>query len=112
MAYRVSGVDTKRETVIQVDLEDIRLDEGTSSKSITLTGHKQKTYSNKSITLYNPTYKNLLNGAIRYRFADPNIYLWPGDTVTVGTDVFVVNNISYNVGISAGNIQTSMEIAE
>jgi len=111
-AYLVGGEYTARETIITVNLEDIRTDKGTINQSITLTGHKQTTYTNKTITLTGATYKNTINGAIRYRFAEPNLHLFPGDTAIVGTDTFEANVISYFVGASTGGIKTTMEIAE
>ena len=111
-AYFVGGSYTSRETILEANLEDIRIDKGPMNQSITLTGHKQTTYSNKSITLYNPIYKNTLNGVIRYRFAEPNLHLYPGDTVTVGSDTFVANVLSYFAMARVGGMSTQMEVSE
>ena len=111
-AYLRDGEIFQRDTIIEANLEDIRLDEGPFNKSITLTGHKQKTYQNKNITLDGPIYAGTINGATRYRFAIPNVYLNPGDTVTVGSDTFNANVISYFIGARPGGMTTQMEMSE
>jgi hypothetical protein len=112
VAYLENGAYTLRETIISVTLQDIRVDKGPLSKSISLTGRSQRTYTNKSITLRRPIYKAVLNGATRYRFAEPHVYLFPGDTVTVDSDVFVANTVSYYVRARTGGMETRMEVAE
>jgi len=111
-AYKTGDIWTQRKTIIQANLEDIRIDQGTTNISITLTGHKQKTYTAKAITLTGQTYKNSINGEIRYRFAEPEVELNPGDTVTVETDTYVANVISYYVKAKTGGIETQMEVSE
>lgn len=108
MAYILDGEVTNRETIIEVILETIRVDEGSSNKSITLTGHSTTLFTKKSITLYGSTYKRTKNGLIRYRFSEPDVYLKPGDEVTVENDKFIANVISYFVG----GKNTTMEVAE
>lgn len=108
IAWRINGELTNRETIIQANLEDIRVDKGAENQSISLTGHKQVTYSPKTITLSDATYKNTINGEIRYRFPTPNVYLHPGDTVVVDSDTFVAGVISYYVSTRL----TTMEVAE
>jgi hypothetical protein len=112
VAYMEDGVYALRETIISVALDDIRVDWGPMSKSISLTGRSQKTYANKAITLHRPIYRATLNGATRYRFAEPVVYLFPGDTVTVDSDVFVANTVSYYVRARRGGMETRMEVAE
>jgi hypothetical protein len=112
VAYLENGVYTLRETIISVTLDDIRTDAGPLSKSISLTGRSQRTYTNKSITLYRPIYKAVLNGATRYRFAEPHVYLFPGDSVTVDSDTFTAETVSYYVNARTGGVETRMEVAE
>jgi hypothetical protein len=112
VAYLENGAYTLRETIISVTLQDIRVDKGPLSKSISLTGRSQKTYTNKSITLYRPIYKAVLNGSTRYRFAEPHVYLFPGDSVTVDDDTFTANTVSYYVNARTGGVETRMEVAE
>lgn len=111
-AYKTGDIWTQRKTIIQANLEDIRIDQGTTNQSITLTGHKQKTYTAKAVTLTGQTYKNSINGEIRYRFAEPNMDLNPGDIVTVGTDTYTAVVISYFVRAKTGGIETQMEVSE
>ncbi len=66
----------------------------------------------KSVTLSDATYKNLNNGEYRFRFAEPNLELNPGDTVTVGFNTFTANVISYYVSVSEGAAETRMEVSE
>lgn len=112
LAYATGGDYTDQETIIQTKLEDIRIDEGPLNKSISLTGHRQKTYTAKSITIREPIYRNMINGKMRYRFAEPSLHLYPGDTVVVGDNTFVASTITYSVSARTGGVETSMEIAE
>lgn len=112
LALLVDGEYTHRETIISVNFEDVRIDQGPMSQSISLTGHKQETYGSQSITLINPIYKNSINGELRYRFAEPCVHLHPGDSVTVGDDTFNANVITYYCNARRGGVDTAMEIAE
>lgn len=95
------------EKIMGVDLEDITIDEGSSSYSITLSGHRTTTYSGKAVTLTGASYKNVTGGKTRYR-CSPDLYLRPGDTVTVNGDTFTADNIS--IAMSAES--QTMEVAE
>lgn len=108
VAYLVDGEYVNRNTIIQANLEDIRIDDGPINSTITLTGHKQETYTANSIILTGAIYKNTINGLIRYRLAEPNVYLRPGDSVTIDTDTFNADVISYFVSPQ----KTTMEVAE
>jgi len=112
VAYLENGAYTLRETIVSVTLRDVRIDEGPMSKSISLTGRSQKTYANKTITLYRPVYQNVTNGVSRYRFAEPHVYLFPGDTVQVDDNTLTANTISYYVRARTGGVETQMEISE
>lgn len=103
--YKDGNIITERLAV--VDLEDIRIDEGTESQSISLEGHRTETYSAKSINLVGANYKNITKGKTRYR-CQPNIFLRPGDTVTINGDTFVADVISYAISVAS----RTMEVAE
>jgi hypothetical protein len=108
MAYKLHGAFIQRETIVSALLEDIRVDEGTSSSPLTLSGHKTETYNGLAITLTTSIYRTILNGKIRHRLAEPNINLRPGDTVTIGSDTFVAGLISYFISVES----KTMEVAE
>ncbi len=108
MDYLLSGVSQHREEIVRVDLEDIRTDDGSKKRSILLTGHRTVTHAGKNIALRYVNYASIINGAMRVRCAEPDMYIRPGDTATYDGDSFVVNNISINVGTN----RRSMEVAE
>jgi len=108
MAYKYEGTIIQRETIIEVDLTEVRYDEGAINQTITLNGYKTETFSAKGITLENSIYRNEIDGKIRHRLAEPNIYLRPGDTATVGTDTFVVDSLTFYVSVES----KTMELAE
>jgi len=112
VAYVRVGVELSRKTILIVNLEDVRIDQGSTNISITLTGHKQITYNSKSIELSGYTYKSVTNGSSVYRFAKPDLFLNAGDTVTIGEDTITANVISYFAAAKPGGIETSMEISE
>lgn len=110
MAYRLSGVESLREEIARAEIEEISIQEGPSSRSITLTGHIDQTFVAKESRLYSPIYKARTDGALSYRFAVPDLWLNPGDTAQVDDDEFTVNTVIYMV--SAGGGQTTMEVQE
>ena len=89
-----------------VDLEDVRTDEGSQSTSITLEGHRTTTYSAKAVSLTGSSYKNIADGKTRYRCA-PDLYLRPGDTVTVNGDTFTADNISIAISVDSQTMEVS-----
>jgi len=111
-AYFSDNTLTHKSEVVRVNLGTIRLDHGPFRKSITLSGYRQETYVPKARTLENPVYKLLNDGKIRYRFAEPDLYLNPGDTVTVGFDEFTANVVGYYVNAANGATRTQMEVSE
>lgn len=111
-AYSTMGVVRRRSEIVRANLSNIRIDTGPTSKSITLTGYRQETYTAKETELTGPTYKNLNDGKLTYRFAEPKLDLNPGDTVIVDDDEFVADTISYIVSVSEGLTETRMEISE
>jgi hypothetical protein len=113
MALVMVGVEYVRSEIVRANLENIRLDQGPINATITLTGHKTVTSTPHAITLVNPVYRSVTDGAVRLRFAEPHLYLRPGDTVTCDDDTFTADLISIFIGASdGGNITKSMEVAE
>ena len=102
------GIVYRRNEIARVTLENIVIDEGPASQSITLIGHKTETFTAKSVALFSPVYYGLSNGKKRYRFAAPDLDLRPGDTVTVGSDSFTAGMLSYT--ISPG--RNTMDVSE
>lgn len=103
------GETQVRQTIIWAHLDDIRIDDGALSKSLTLTGHRQETYEQKSLNMSGHTYRSVVDGRILYRFAKPDLIVRPGDVVTAGDDTFEVDIINYYVSSETG---TQMEISE
>jgi hypothetical protein len=108
MSKAMRGVIYHTEEILRVALESVRVDEGSSNKSITLDGHTTKTYTAKTVALEGVTYYSVNGGRKLYRCATPNIYLRPGDTAAYGTDSFTVGLITYYVS----TMQQSMEVSE
>ena len=107
MAYAVGGVDQIAEELIRVDLENIRVDEGGRNQSIILDGHRTVTHETKSVNLTGASYRSLTKGKLRYR-CEPDLYLRPGDTVSVNGDSFTTDNITMFISPT----QETMEVAE
>ncbi len=89
-----------------VDIEDIRVDQGASSCSITVSGHRTETFTAKTIALEGASYKNLAGGKLLYRCA-PNMYLRPGDTVQVNGDEFTADLITWAIGVGSETMEVS-----
>lgn len=94
------------ELIMAVDLEDVRIDQGAVNQSITLEGHRTNTYTAKSVTLTGASYKNLEDGSLRYR-CSPDLYLRPGDTVTVNGETFTANNITIAMSVDSQTMEVS-----
>jgi hypothetical protein len=93
--YGIDGTELSSGEVMRVDLEDIELYEGSSSYSITLTGHR--TTSNgipHTVALSGASYRSVKNGSRRYR-CSPHNQLRPGDTAQIYGDEFVVDSVSW-----------------
>jgi hypothetical protein len=108
MAYFVNNIEQLREEILRVDLENIRTDQGSTNRSITLTGHLAESYGNQIATLTDPVYKYVSEGIRRFRFAIPDPYVNPGDTIRIGDDEFRAGYITYAVS----NRYRTMEITE
>jgi len=97
---------TQIEEITRVYLEDIRLDKGPRSRSITLSGHK--TISNDSpneVNINKVTYKNTSASGLRRFRSAVDLWVRPGDTVVLDGEAIVAGMISYT-------IQTNSEVME
>ena len=108
MAYFVAGVEQLREEILRVDLENIRTDEGSKNRSITLTGHRAESYGNQIVSLTDSNYAYISEGIRRFRFPIPDPFINPGDTIRIGADEFRVGYITYIIS----NRYRQMEITE
>jgi len=95
------------EVITSVNIEDVRFDEGSVNKTISISGHR--TYSNDSptnVTLVKYSYiRHSVPRSIRCSVRNP---VKPGDTVTAGTISFVADLVS----IYANAQNSAMEITE
>ena len=107
--YEKNGVILQKDIIIEAEMETPAYDQGGTNQSITVSGYKDQTFTAKAVLLTNATYKSLRNGKLRFRFAEPNIYLNPGDTVTVGLDTLIVDTMSYAISAESVN---NFEISE
>lgn len=112
MAYVLGGELVRKQVIVTADIETVSVYEGVRSKSIVISGHKTETFIPKELTLLGETYRQTVGGLIRSRIAVPNIDLAPGDLVTVGSDQFNANEISYYFKATQGGITQNMEVAE
>ncbi|MCP5006923.1 MAG: LamG domain-containing protein [Planctomycetes bacterium] len=107
MAYQLDGVFIQRETIVSSDFDAIRVDEGSASEPITLSGYATETFPGAARTLTDSIYRKTQDGKITHRLAKPNIYLRPGDTVTIGSDTFVADLITYFISVNAQTMEVS-----
>jgi len=96
MVLIVDGVESLREEIARVSFENVRIDEGSTQKTLTLTGHKTETWPAQIVTLEGAGYRYLSEGALRYR-ALPDLYLRPGNTVRAGDDEFIAGYVWLSV---------------
>lgn len=100
---------TQTEEIARVDLEDIGLDKGSRNRSITLSGHKTVSVSDpNAVSLSGASYRTLTTDSLRRFRCEVDLWLRPGDTVTVEGESFAVGYISYTIGKG----QEVMEITE
>jgi len=98
LSYLLDGVESIREEILRVDLEEIYIDEGPVRGSITLTGRRTATWTGKIAAVSDIYYQRIENGVYRLRAA-PDPYLKPGDTVRIdGVDTFTAGMVTYIVG--------------
>jgi len=103
--YVLGGDVVQREDIIRVNFDGLSFDDGASKKSMTLTGYKQVTYPGQTITLTGATYRSMRGGVLRYRLAEPYIFLNPGDVVTIGTDTFTIGLMTYIVSVAQATVE-------
>lgn len=111
MAYLISGVESLREEIIRVDLEQINPSIGPRNRSITLIGHKTVTYDARAASIQGSNYKYENDGLLGFRFPQADPYLNPGDALTVidTNDVFTVDYITYAISARGAKF---MEVRE
>lgn len=108
VAYLVANVEVLRETLIVVDLESVRTDEGSNSQSITLSGHRDESFGGQICTPRGVSYKSCTDGKWLVRCL-PDPYLRPGDTIRVNNvDLFEADMVS----MYASESYHSMEVSE
>ena len=109
MSYWHDNQDNFRTEIARATMENPRIDEGGRNKTITLSGHKTEGWISKSIVASGSSvYRRISDGKLNHRLAEPEMFLNPGDTVTIDNDTYVVDYLS----IVIGSIQQTMEIAE
>ena len=111
MAYLLDGVESLREEILRVDLEQINPQEGARSRSITLIGHKTVTYDSRAASIQGCNYKYTSNGSRGFRFPQADPYLNPGDALTVidTDDALTVDYITYAISARGAKF---MEVRE
>lgn len=111
MAYLIGGVESLREEIIRVDLEQINPQRGPRSRSITLIGHKAATYDPRSASIAGCNYTYSSGGSRGYRFPQADPYLNPGDQLTVEDliESLTVDYITYAISARGAKF---MEVRE
>jgi len=112
MVAYVAGVEELREEIIRVDLDAVRTYQGTSSKTITLEGHKTTTFDYRESPLNFVTYRSVSDGKYTIRCAVPDWYLKPGHLATYDGNSFTVESISFYVNVTDQFFQSNMEVYE
>lgn len=105
MSFEVADGESLTEEISRADLNEIRLDVGSRSQAITLSGYQSKNYGGKPITLKNSTYRNVTGEEITHRFAIPDLYLQPDDILTVGIDTLRVDRVIYTVSSTFSSME-------
>ena len=111
MAYLLDGVESLREEILRVELEQINPQEGARNRTITLSGHKTTTYDARAVSIQGANYKYTSDGSLGFRFPQADPYLNPGDALTVidTEDVFTVDYITYAISARGAKF---MEVRE
>ncbi len=112
LTYKLENEIVRQTKIIDATMDEIRIDEGPNSKSVTLTGYKVETFVSKSVELEGATYRSTTSGKLRYRIAPPSLELNPGDTVSISGDVFKADLVSYYFGAKRNGMNQNMEVAE
>lgn len=95
-------------TLIDVNLEEVRPDQGPTTSKIALSGYKGVTYSNpqpRDVAKVN--YTSVSSGRQRVRHPGIETDVRPGDTITAGTISFVVDQISYSSTVAQAQTEFS-----
>jgi len=95
--FYLDGISYFPVQLANVYLEDIVINEGVGSSTISLVGHRQKTFAAGAVTLENIVSYQVRQGKYQYRCSAPDLYLNPGDTVTADGNVFIADEIQYLV---------------
>lgn len=103
-----NNVPVLNSVIADADFDNIIEYEGTSSKSLVLSGNKTESFVQKSIEIEKASYVQTSDGYYRYRLSEPNIYVNPNDEVTIDGNTFTVDELTYSVSTSGQTI----EIAE
>ena len=93
--------------IVRVGLKDIRLDEGSINRTISLSGHGTETHIGQAVNLSNPMIQRLIDGKRTYR-CEPDIFVRPGDTVTINNETFQTDMVTWAVD----SLQEWMEVRE
>lgn len=94
MAATINGLESLRETIIDVEFSNVRYDRGGESQSMTITGYIDENKSSNTIYLTSVTGETMLtDGRLSYRLARPDFYMSPGDTVFYEGRSIVVSHI-------------------
>jgi len=112
IGYKIDGEIVTKKLIVSANLETIRIDKGTDSQSITLSGHKTETFTPKSISLSGATYQSITDGKLRYRVVEPDVNLNAGDSVTIDGMTFSADLISYYVSATKDGLNQNMEISQ
>lgn len=99
--------NTITETICSVPFDHLRIDEGSTSISCTLSGYGTWGGSPKAVTLTGASYACTDDGNRRYR-CKPDLFLRPGDTVTIDGVSYVAARITWAIGES----NETMEVSE
>lgn len=95
-------------TLIDVNLEEVRPDQGPTTSKISLSGYKGVTYSNpqpRDVAKVN--YTSVSSGRQRVRHPGIEAEVRPGDTLTAGAISFVVDQITYSSTVAQGQTEFS-----
>jgi hypothetical protein len=104
-----AGVVLQAEEIARADISDIQTHEGGTSRSIIVEARSTTTHAAKAVALSGVVYRRLAYGRTSLRFAKPDPYLRPGDTVTTDLgDSVEVDAITYT--LSPRNM--TMELSE
>ena len=103
--YEVDGELSLLEELIRADMSEIAPYKGAKNRSVVLTGYRTVTFAPKSVTLDKAFYSFIGTGNVQHRFAAVDLFLNPGDTLTVDDVEIVVGSISYSVSISGELMQ-------